>query len=69
MQGRGGSGARETGVAARGGVEMRRVGGRVAAAENGEHQVTDPARFEGAGWLEVFELEEDSTVGFGGFLG
>jgi hypothetical protein len=51
---------RESSVSARRGIEVDflRVGGR---GEDGGAEVADSAGFEGAGGLEVVELEEDSA--------
>lgn len=58
----GGRYAGETGIAARGGVEVRQVGGRVCK-EGAADQVANAAGLEGGGGLEVFEFEEDAAVG------
>jgi hypothetical protein len=57
--------AGEPGISAGGTVEMG--GGGVAGVGVGfEDEVPEAAGFEGAGGLEVFEFEEDSTFGRGG---
>ena len=53
--------ASEARVAAAGGVEVGELGGWVRE-EGLSDEVADAAGFEGAGWLEVFEFEEDATV-------
>jgi hypothetical protein len=55
----------EPGISAGRTVEVG--GGRVACVGVGfEDEVPQAAGFEGAGGLEVFEFEEDSTFGRGG---
>lgn len=67
----GGYGAGEAGVAAGGGVEVDFLRGRDGGGGSGggggrgygaEHAVADAAGFEGAGGLEVLELEIDVAV-------
>ena len=52
----------EAGVAPAGAVEVRLIGGGVCE-EGAADQVADTTGLEGAGWLEVFELEEDAAGG------
>ena len=54
--------AGEPGVSAGGTVEVS--GGGVEGVGVGfEDEVSEAAGFEGAGWLQVFEFEENSTFG------
>jgi hypothetical protein len=57
--------AGEPGISAGGTVEVG-GGGVAGVGVRFEDEVSQPAGFEGAGRLEVFEFEEDSTFGRGG---
>jgi hypothetical protein len=56
--------AGEPGISAGGTVEVG-GGGVAGVGVRFEDEVSQPAGFEGAGRLEVFEFEEDSTFGRG----
>jgi hypothetical protein len=56
--------AGEPGISAGGTVEVD-GGGVAGVGVRFEDEVSQPAGFEGAGRLEVFEFEEDSTFGRG----
>ena len=63
-----GSHTGEAGVAAAGAVEVRQVRGGVCE-EGAADQVADASGLEGAGGLEVFEVEEDAAGGVSGQYG
>lgn len=68
-EGADGGDACEAGVAAGGGVEVEGCVGEGECVGGGglsdvfEDEVSNATGFEGAGWLEEFELEEDAAIG------